>query len=98
MNIVYEPNIIPKDYKLFQNYPNPFNSMTKLKFQIPKTSFVKLIIYDILGRETVVLVNENLKAGSYAVEWDAENYPSGVYLYTIMADGYRETKKMVLDK
>ena len=98
LNIVYEPNIIPKDYKLFQNYPNPFNSMTKLKFQIPKISFVKLIIYDILGRETVVLVNENLKAGSYAVEWDAENYPSGFYLYTIMADGNRETKKMILGK
>ena len=51
-----------------------------------------------LGRETVVLVNENLKAGSYAVEWDAENYPSGFYLYTIMADGNRETKKMILGK
>src|SRR3990172_6290725 len=76
LTVISDPNVIPIDFKLYQNDPNPFNSMTKFKFQIPKISFVKLVIYDVLSKEVDVLVNEELKAGSYSVEWQAINYPS----------------------
>src|SRR4030095_9008395 len=68
---------IPTKFNLFQNYPNPFNPMTNFKFQMPNSEFVKLIIYDLLGREIAVLVNEKLQAGVYSVDWDGTNYTSG---------------------
>lgn len=106
-------NGIPKNFVLCQNYPNPFNSITKIKFDIPSSplSFgegtgVRLAIFDILGREITVLVNKELKPGSYEVEWNASNYPSGVYFYRItivdasapLSINFTETKKMVLIK
>jgi len=91
-------NEIPKEYKLIQNYPNPFNPSTNIKFDIQKTSLAKLIIYDALGREVATLVNEELKAGSYQVDWDGSGYPSGVYFYKIIADDYVNVKKMILLK
>jgi hypothetical protein len=93
---------IPVSFNLYQNYPNPFNPVTKIKFDVPKTSFTKIIIYDILGREVTTLVNEELKPGSYEVDWSAEGgaseFSSGVYFYKITAGDYSETKKMVLMK
>lgn len=104
---------IPAEYSLHQNYPNPFNPVTKIKFDIPsnvkpvnKTSNVKLAVYDILGREISVLVNEGLTPGTYEVEWDGSNYTSGVYFYKLVVSGaepltasdYFETKKMNLIK
>lgn len=89
---------IPDNYQLFQNYPNPFNPNTKIKFDITKHSNVRILIYDLLGREVATLVNEKLNPGSYKVEWDAANYPSGVYYYTLTTGDFRETKKMVLIK
>jgi photosystem II stability/assembly factor-like uncharacterized protein len=89
---------IPESFVLFQNYPNPFNPATNIKFQIPKSSFVKLVIYDLLGREITVLVNLELKAGTYQADWNASIYPSGVYFYKLIADEYIETRKMVLVK
>ena len=59
---------------------------------------MKLAVYDVLGKEVEILVNEKLKAGTYETEWDASNYPSGVYFYKLIKDGYTETKKMVLIK
>ena len=91
-------NDIPGFYSLSQNYPNPFNPVTKVKFQIPKSSFVKLIIYDLLGREITTLVNQQFKPGTYEADWDATNYPSGVYFYKLITDEFIETKKMVLIK
>lgn len=106
-------NGIPKNFVLCQNYPNPFNPFTKIKFDIPSSplSFgegtgVRLAIFDILGREITVLVNKELKPGSYEVEWNASNYPSGVYFYRItivdasapLSINFTETKKMVLIK
>jgi hypothetical protein len=105
-------NNFATEYALFQNYPNPFNPVTKIEFSVSSDSRlcgndnVTLIIYDILGREIAVLVNEELKPGTYEVEWDAINYPSGVYFYRItVADAsaplsinFTETKKMVLLK
>jgi len=102
---------VPEEYKLFQNYPNPFNPTTKIKFDIPsdvrrETSNVKLVVYDILGREVATLVNQPLQPGTYEVDFDGTNYPSGVYFYRITAgnpstssgQSFTETKKMVLLK
>jgi hypothetical protein len=89
---------IPKSYNLYQNYPNPFNPSTKIKFDLPKSSSAKLVIYDILGREVAILVNEQLKPGNYNIEWNASNFPSGVYFYKLVAGDYVEVKKMILIK
>ncbi len=91
-------NEIPNEYKLEQNYPNPFNPITNIKFQMPKEAFVKLTVFDVLGREVATLVNEQLKPGSYEVDFDGSYYPSGVYFYTLKTAGYVETKKMILNK
>ncbi|MBL7127901.1 MAG: T9SS type A sorting domain-containing protein [Ignavibacteria bacterium] len=91
-------NEIPLSVKLFQNYPNPFNPNTSIKFDIPKSSYVKLIVYDILGKEIATLVNEKLGAGSYETNWDGSNYPSGVYFYRLQAGDFVDVKKMVILK
>ncbi|MGH2574269.1 MAG: T9SS type A sorting domain-containing protein, partial [Ignavibacteria bacterium] len=91
-------NELPQVFKLYQNYPNPFNPKTIINFQLPMFNYVKLIIYDALGREVKTLVNEELRPGTYEVDWDAGKYPSGVYFYRIEAGDYKETKKMVLVK
>ncbi len=100
-NIVGINNInseIPERFSLSQNYPNPFNPVTIIRFQIKRLSDVKLIIYDLLGREVATLVNEELKPGTYETDWDASNFSSGVYSYKIISEDYIETKKMVLMK
>jgi hypothetical protein len=89
---------VPKDFSLGQNYPNPFNPVTKIEIALKTESYVRLSVYNILGEEVQVLVNENLKAGNYAVEYNAVKLPSGVYFYRLAADGFSETKKMVLVK
>lgn len=93
---------IPTSYNLFQNYPNPFNPVTKIKFSIPSvgTTFqtVQLKIYDILGREIAILVNEHLKPGTYEVEFDGSGYSSGIYFYKLTAGEFTETKRMILVK
>ncbi|GEM_PF-975403 len=85
-------------YDLSQNYPNPFNPVTNIEFEIPKKSFVKLIIYDLLGSEMETLVSEDLSPGKYSSSWDASKYSSGVYYYKLVTDSYSESKKMVLIK
>jgi Secretion system C-terminal sorting domain len=89
---------IPQKFELHQNYPNPFNPMTKLKFQMPKSDFVKLTVFDVTGKEIIALVDEQLKPGIYETDWDASNYPSGVYFYSIITGSYSQTRKMVLIK
>jgi hypothetical protein len=94
---------VPGQFQLYQNYPNPFNPVTKIKLDVPsnvksKTANVKIVIYDILGKETEVLMDKQMQAGSYEVEWDASNYPSGVYFYKLITDKFTETRKMVLIK
>jgi outer membrane protein assembly factor BamB len=88
----------PQVFGLMQNYPNPFNPSTTIKFNLPKTSTVTLKIFNILGEAVALLVSENLSAGSYSYEWDASNLPSGLYLYRLEAQGFVETKKMILMK
>ncbi len=89
---------IPSEYSLSQNYPNPFNPATSIKFDIPKNDFVTLKVYDMLGREISTLVNEKLNAGTYSADWNASQFPSGVYFYRLQTDSYTEVKKMILTK
>ena len=89
---------IPDDFKLYQNYPNPFNPSTKLKFEMPISSFVKLAVYDITGRQIAQLVNKNLESGQYEYSFDGSRLASGVYFYKITTDAFSETRRMVLVK
>ncbi len=89
---------IPLTFALHQNYPNPFNPVTKINFDVPNSSHVKLRIFDILGREIDVLVNERLKPGRYDAVWNATTYASGVYFCELSADDFRDVKKMMLVK
>lgn len=89
---------IPVKMYLEQNYPNPFNPITNFIFQIPKSEFVKVAVYDINGKELEILVSSQLSAGTYKAEWDASLYPSGIYFYTLTAGNFSQTKKMMLVK
>ncbi len=91
-------NKVPDVFFLSQNYPNPFNPKSNIKFQVAKLGEVKLIVFDIIGREITTLVDEQLKPGMYEVEWDGTNFPSGIYFYKLISADYSETKKMVLIK
>ncbi len=88
----------PSVFKLDQNYPNPFNPTTEIIYRIAKYGGVKLSIYDILGREVQDLVNENQNPGTYKIDWNAANYPSGVYFYKLQAGDFTQTRKMTLVK
>ena len=89
---------VPARFELKQNYPNPFNPVTKINYELPAANFILLKIYNVLGNEVDILVHGKQSAGSYEVRWDASNYPSGIYFYKLSADGYEETKKMILIK
>ncbi len=89
---------VPKTYTLAQNYPNPFNPSTNIKFGLPKSGIVKLVIFDLLGREVTTLINGFKDAGSYTVNFDASSLASGVYFYRIEANEFTQTKKMLLIK
>jgi len=91
-------NPLPTEFKLFQNYPNPFNPATKIRWQLPVSSWQTLKIYDVLGNEIVKLVDEYKPAGSYEIEFNASSLPSGVYFYKIHAGSFVQTKKMILLK
>jgi len=81
-----------------QNYPNPFNPATNIKYQIPKSAHVELIVYDVLGAEVSVLINEFKNAGSYEINFDASGLASGLYFYKLETEGFTDTKKMLLVK
>lgn len=89
---------LPRAFSLSQNYPNPFNPSTNFNFSIPKSSNVTLKVFDMLGREVALLANGKFEAGTYRVDWDASEFTSGVYFYTLSAGDYSETKKMILVK
>ncbi|MBM4157875.1 MAG: T9SS type A sorting domain-containing protein, partial [Ignavibacteria bacterium] len=97
-NVTNNNNEIPTTYSLSQNYPNPFNPVTKINFALPKQGFVSLKVYDILGREVVLLVNEIKNAGNYIVDFDASNLSSGVYYYRLESNDFVDIKKMILIK
>ena len=93
----------PNHYALHNAYPNPFNPLTKINYDLPKDSFVRICIYDLMGRQIKTLVNENMMAGYRSINWNATNNLSqpvsaGLYIYTIQAGEFMKTKKMVLIK
>jgi uncharacterized protein (TIGR02145 family) len=92
-----ESNLI-HDYELLQNYPNPFNPITTITYEIPVPGFISLKVFDVLGNEISTLVNEEKPNGSYKVEFDGSELPSGFYLYKLQAGDYTVTKKMALLK
>ena len=89
---------LPKEFKLYENYPNPFNPTTTIKYDIANNSFVKLVVYDLSGKEIETLVSNNLQAGSYEATWSGSNYSSGVYFARIEAGSYRHIIKMLMIK
>jgi hypothetical protein len=93
-----ENDEIPLSYSLSQNYPNPFNPSTSISFEIPQSGFVKLVVYNILGKEVATLLNEEKIAGVYEVQFNVQNLASGIYFYTINTGSFSSTKKMVLMK
>jgi len=97
---------LPSDFTLKQNYPNPFNPTTVISYKLTVNSKIVLKVYDLLGREVATLINEMQSAGEHTVEWNAEDFPSGVYFYRLQArqqtggqaGSYTETKRMILLK
>jgi hypothetical protein len=97
---------IPEGYTLYQNYPNPFNPLTTIRFSLPVSGLVKITIYDVQGQEIETLVNKELAAGEFEVNWNAGNFSSGVYFYRLQSypftgrrdEGFTETKKFILLK
>ena len=95
---VVNVKLVPDEFTLYQNYPNPFNPDTKIKYYVPQSSRVQITVYDILSNKIAMLVNEEKPAGSYEVQFDASNLPSGVYFYKLQAGSFTKTMKMMLVK
>lgn len=91
-------NVIPDEFKLYNNYPNPFNPVTKIKFDVASVGDVKMVVYDIMGREVQTLVNERLHPGTYEATFDGSQLTSGVYFYKIQAGDFMDTKRMLMIK
>ena len=91
-------SVIPATYKLEQNYPNPFNPATTISYSIPSTSLVSLSVYNILGQEVAVLINEVREAGFYNVEFSGADLASGLYFYRLSTENFTQIKKMLLVK
>ena len=93
-----EAQTLPADFALSQNYPNPFNPATQIAFALPQAGPVRLAVYDVLGREVAVLVDEHLSAGTHEATFEATGLPSGVYLYRLEAHSFTRTQRMLLAK
>jgi hypothetical protein len=96
-----ESNPLPNEFVLYDNYPNPFNAQTLIEYQLPQSGHVKLVVYNLLGQEIKTLINKNHEAGRFNLVWDGKDnlgqaIPSSVYFYRIQAEGFAETKKMLL--
>lgn len=89
---------VPERYYLYQNYPNPFNPITKMTFDIPKLGLVSLKVFDVLGREVKVILNEIKSPGSYSIDFDASELSSGVYFYRLESKEFTDVKRMILIK
>ena len=94
---------VPLEFSLDQNFPNPFNPITTIRYSLPKDSFVKITIYDVLGNVIKDLLQKNQSSGFKTISWDAtddkgKNMPAGIYIYGIEAGGFLQTRKMILLK
>ncbi len=90
--------IIPTEYQLYQNYPNPFNPSTEVQYQLPRSGWVTLKIYNAIGQEVGILVNGEVEAGYHSIEFNGVSYPSGMYFYKIIAGSFSSVKKMLMIK
>ena len=95
---IQESEQIVKEFKLKQNYPNPFNPSTTIEFTLPKTEWVTLNIYDLLGQKVSGLVADKLNSGFYRYSWQPGNLPSGIYYYRLQAGSFEQVRKMVFLK
>ena len=95
---VEDAQALPKEFSLEQNYPNPFNPTTTIQYNTPKTGFVSLDVYNLLGQKVATLVNEVVQAGFHTVNFNASNLPSGIYMYQLRTDNFNSIKKMTLLK
>jgi len=91
-------SVIPKEPQLFQNYPNPLNASTTITFAFPTSQNVTIKVYDSLGREVEILLNEKLASGSYTLKWIPQNLPSGTYFIRIKTEEFVRTAKAILQK
>ncbi|MEO8514110.1 MAG: T9SS type A sorting domain-containing protein [Ignavibacteria bacterium] len=91
-------NQLPAQFSLLQNYPNPFNPVTRISFSVPSKAHIRLVVFDVQGREVAVLADSEFQSGNYDLLFNGENLSSGVYFYKIQAGGYQDIKKMVLLK
>jgi hypothetical protein len=94
---------IPKEFRLYNNYPNPFNPVTRIRFDIPAkeeshTGNARLSVYDVTGREIVLLLNGDLQPGKYEIDWNASSFASGVYFYRLIYGKFSDIKKMIMIK
>lgn len=85
-------------FKLYQNYPNPFNPTTTISYSISKDGLVTIKVFDILGREIATLLNENIAAGTYSINFNASDLPGGIYFYTLSTGSFQQTRKFILLK
>jgi len=98
INVKQISTTIPDNFSLEQNYPNPFNPSTIIRFQTRGSKLTTFKVFDILGKEIAVLVNEILQPGTYEVIFDGSKLTSGVYFYRLQSEGYTETKRMIMLK
>jgi choice-of-anchor A domain-containing protein/uncharacterized repeat protein (TIGR01451 family) len=95
---VENDNVVPNEFNLLQNYPNPFNPATTISFSLAKNGFVNLSVFNMIGEKVATLVNKEYQTGNYTVEFNANNLPTGIYLYRLSAGNFVSTKKMILMK
>ncbi len=88
----------PNEYSLYQNYPNPFNPSTIIDYSVPEKSFIRLSVFNAIGQEVAILIQEEMEPGTYTITFNAANLPSGVYFYRLQSGNFIETRKMVLMK
>jgi agmatine deiminase len=98
VGVVQNGNNTPNSFALYQNFPNPFNPVTKIKFDVPRSTFVNLKIYDVSGREVLTITSAQLNSGSYSYEWNASGFASGIYFYKLETKDFSSVKKMILIK
>ncbi len=92
------PDLIPVEYRLNQNYPNPFNPTTTIRYSLPTQSKVKIEVFNTIGQQVALLVDDQKNAGFHSVKWDARNNPSGMYFYRIVTENFVKIRKMLLMK
>ena len=89
---------ISNSYHLSTNYPNPFNAITSIDLSIPIDQFISMKVYDILGNEIAILINDNLSVGKHSIQWDASHYSSGLYFVKLECENYYNMRKILLLK